>query len=294
MSLASIARVVGPRTRWGDHLYSWLRFRQKHGRNPRRGIDGSCVDHLYRLKVDGSLLDPLRQFVSDKEYVKRYVSATIGPQFTVETIEVLKSDSDIDRFTLPRMPCVVKPTHLSGRVSTYSTPEQEVNRGQLKVWLGTNYYLKQREQNYRYLRPKIIVEEFFSPDGKTVPNDYKVFCFFGVPKFIQVDIDRFGNHLRNFYDPEWRRLKLSYKRPGCERSDVEPPALAKMLEIAEELSQPFSFIRVDLYSIGDEVRVGELTNCPESANSSFQPLAADIAIGKMFRRNGSVSLAPFL
>ena len=285
---------MGPRTRWGDHLYSWLRFRKKHGRNPRRGIDGSYVDHLYRLKVDGSLLDPLRQFVSDKQYVKRYVSATIGPQFTVETIEVLKSDSDIDRFTLPCMPCVVKPTHLSGRVSIYSTHEQEVNRGQLKVWLGTNYYLKQREQNYRYLRPKIIVEEFFSPDGKTVPGDYKIFCFFGTPRFIQLDIDRFGRHFQNYYDTGWNKLDFSYEQPGRERPDPEPPALSEMLAIAARLSQGFSFVRVDMYAIGNEIKVGELTNCPNCANSAFRPPAADRAIGRMFREAESVSLAPFL
>ena len=259
MSLASIARVVGPRTRWGDHLYNWLRFRQKHGRNPRRGIEGSYIDHLYHLKVDGSLLDPLRQFVSDKEYVKRYISAAIGPQFTVETIAVLKSDSDIDRFTLPHMPCVVKPTHLSGRVSIHSTHEREVNRGQLKAWLGTNYYLKQREQNYRYLRPKIIVEEFFSPDGTTVPGDYKIFCFFGTPRFIQFDIDRFGRHFQNYYDTEWNKLVFSYEQPGCERPDPEPRALSEMLAIAARLSQGFSFVRVDMYAMGiisDSARIG--------------------------------------
>ena len=293
MSLASIFRVVGPRTPRGDHLYSWLRFRQKHGRFPRRGPEGGYSDHLYRLKVDGSLLDPLRQFVSDKQYVKQYIGATVGPQFAVETIRILTSASEVDRLTLPRVPCVIKPTHLSGRVTIHTSHEQEPDRERLKKWLRINYYLKQREQNYRYLRPKIIVEEFFSPDGKTVPVDYKVFCFFGTPRVIQVDLDRFGDHLRNFYDTAWRRLQVSCKRPGCEHPDPEPPALEEMLDVAAKLSQPFSFIRVDMYAIGHEVRVGELTSCPESANSPFRPPAADDSIGKMFRRNESVSLASF-
>ena len=248
---------------------------------------------MYRLKVDGSLLDPLRQFVSDKQYVKQYISGTVGPQFSVDTIRILTSASEVDRLTLPRIPCVVKPTHLSGRVSIHTSHDQEPDRERLKKWLGTNYYRKQREQNYRFLRPRIIIEDFFSPDGQTVPEDYKVFCFFGTPRFIQVDLDRFGSHLRNFYDTEWRRLKVFCKRPGCDNQDSEPPALSEMLEIAAKLSQPFSFIRVDMYAIGDEVKVGELTNCPESANSPFLPPAADDMIGKMFRGNETVSLASF-
>lgn len=293
MSLASLFRVIGPRTPRGDHLYSWLRFRQKHGRSPRWGSEGSYSDHLYRLKVDGSLLDPLRQFVSDKQYVKQYICGTVGPQFAVRTLRILTTASEVDRLTLPRIPCVVKPTHLSGRVTIHTSHDQEPDRERLKKWLGINYYLKQREQNYRFLRPKIIIEEFFSPDGLTVPCDYKVFCFFGKPRFIQVDLDRFGSHLRNFYDTGWRRLRVSCKRPGGEHSDPEPPALTEMLDIAAKLSQPFPFIRVDMYAIGDEVKVGELTNCPESANSPFRPSTADDTIGKMFRRNETVSLASF-
>ena len=35
-------------------------------------------DRLLKIKLDGSLLDPLRQFITDKEYVKYYVSAVVG------------------------------------------------------------------------------------------------------------------------------------------------------------------------------------------------------------------------
>ena len=290
MSLNAIFRDIAPQARWADHFYNWLRFRKMHGRSPRRGNDATFSDRLYHLKVDDSLLDPLRQYVSDKEYVKQYVAGIVGKQHTVETIQILTSFADIEAFRLTRIPCVVKPTHLSGEVSIHTTRNQTPKKDLLKRWLHVSHYARRREQNYRLLQPKIIVEEFFSVDGETVPEDYKIFCFHGVPRFIQVDLDRFGNHLRNFYDTEWNKLSFTLKCPGCEKPDPRPRTLERMTAIAAELSRSFSFIRVDLYSVEDEVKVGELTNCPESASYSFQPVAGEEAVGRMFDRDGTTSL----
>ena len=41
------------------------------------------------MKKDGTLLDPLRQFVTDKEYVKYYIASVVGWQHTIETYKVL-------------------------------------------------------------------------------------------------------------------------------------------------------------------------------------------------------------
>ena len=55
----------------------------------------------------------------------------------------------------------------------------------MQGWFDVNYYELSREQNYRYHLPTVIVEEFFSVDGDTVPKDYKMFCVDGVPKCIR-------------------------------------------------------------------------------------------------------------
>ena len=293
MSLTAIFRDISPPSRWADHVYSWLRFRQKHRRFPRSDSTGSYCDRLYRMKVDGSLLDPLRQFVSDKEHVKHYVSGTIGKQYNIETIGILVSQSDIDRFELPRFPCVVKPTHLSGEIEFFGESRKSLNKGVLRKWLSANHYMKKREQNYRYLKPKIIVERFFSPDGMIIPMDYKIFCFHGIPGFIQVDRNRFGNHIQNFYDIYWTKIDFTLMTCGSKDYDVKPPSLDIMLDIAAKLSQSFSFMRVDLYGIADEVRVGELTNCPGAADHQFQPLSAERVIGRMFDRGSTIDLSSF-
>ena len=281
MSLNAIFRDLTPCAPWSDRLYFWLRFRKMHGRSPRNGDAATFSDYLYHMKVNGSLLDPLRQLVSDKEYVKQYVNGIVGEQHTIKTLQILSSPSEVDEFSLPCVPCVAKPSHLSGEISIYLRHDQKPDTALLKKWLRTNYYVRKRELNYRHLQPKIIVEDFFSVDGKSVPRDYKIFCFHGVPRFVQVDIDRFGKHERNFYDTQWSKLYFSCKRPASQVVVPRPRSLATMLEVSAKLSREFSFIRVDLYTIGNEVKVGELTNCPEAGDYPFEPPTAEEAIGRM-------------
>ena len=293
MSLSALFRDIDPRTKWGDRFYSWLRFRQKHQRLPRRYTDRGYADHLYRMKVDGSLLDPLRQFVSDKEYVKYYVHSTVGSQYVMETLQILTSYSDVDTLVLPRIPCVVKPTHLSGNVEIYTLSGQAPNRDIMKRWFDISHYNKKREQNYRYLSPKIIVEDFFSKDGETPPKDYKIFCLNGAPRFVQIDTNRFTKYIQNFYDIHWTKIDITLMTlPGNEH-DAKPPMLARMLDIAATLSRPFSFMRVDLYAVRDEIKVGEVTNCPGGGDHQFRPSSAERAVGRMFESDSTADLSSY-
>ncbi len=239
------------------------------------------TDHIYRIKVDGTLTDPLRQFVTDKEFAKLYVEHMVGPGYLPETYQILRNTDDIKSSTLEQIPCVLKPTHLSGAVLFCTEKSQIIDRNLLHMWLNTNYYHISREVNYRYLRPKIIIEEFLSEDDCSIPKDYKFFCFHGAPKLIQLDEGRFGHHTRNFYDMRWNRLPMTYGYPSGPENNV-PPLLEEMSEIASRLAEPFSFVRVDLYASRVGIRVGELTFCPEGANAPILPHVADIELARLF------------
>ena len=266
----SIMRRLCPRNGVGDSVFSWYRFVESQRRLPRK--TGELInDRLYRMKVDGTLLDPLRQFVSDKEFVKIYIAGTVGDEYNVGTYDILRRSSEIDGYRPSRFPCVVKPTHLSGPVKICLTAEDFPRSELLKSWVSRSHYQRTREQNYKRLQPKIIVEEFLSSDGTSSPDDYKVYCFYGIPKFIHVDADRFDNHTRNFYDIEWRHLDVEWAYPRRPLADPRPEALSEMLRVASALSTPFDFIRIDLYVVGKQVRVGELTNCPDGVNGVIKP-----------------------
>ncbi len=55
----------------------------------------------------------------------------------------------------------------------------------------------------------------------------------------------------------------------------KPENLDVMLRIAGELSKYFEFIRIDLYSNGTRVYVGELTSFPGNIEGDFIPLESE-------------------
>ena len=285
-ALASGAlRRLLPYNHWGDFAYALWLYRVGQGRFPSLDSTPSRYsDRLFRMKVDGTLLNPLRQFITDKEYVKYYIGSVVGWQHTTETYRVLHGPDEVDGLELERLPCVLKPTHSSGPAMFITDPMQTLDRELMKSWFEINYYKGIREQNYKHLRPKVIVEEFFSKDGYTVPSDYKVFCFDGVPKFVQVDSDRHIFHTRNLYDTHWNRLPFTLHYPEKSEDIPRPTQLDKMLKIAARLSHPFSFIRVDMYANCSEVKVGELTNCPGSANEKVTLATGEFTLGRLFEQ----------
>ena len=118
-----------------------------------------------------------------------------------------------------------------------------------------------------------------------MPKDYKIFCFYGMPKFIQVDSGRFSKFTRNFYDLCWNRISMKIKYPTGEQEDEEPALLEEMLAIARKLSAPFSFVRVDLYATATEIRIGELTFTPGGIVQALRPDEAEFTVGSYLSDN---------
>jgi hypothetical protein len=218
----------------------------------------------------------VRVFITDKEFLKQYVRAKIGDEFNIPTIAVLKTVDETLSFNYPET-CIIKPTHASGMVIIRRNGEA-IDFEKIKGWFATNYYLATREANYKNLKPKVIVEPLVF--GSDNPNDYKIFCINGVPKLIQVDLDRHTQHKRTFYSSDWVKQPFSIIYP--EGGEVEKPQnLDSMLKVAASLSEGFSLIRVDLYSDGEKVYVGELTNCSEDAGGFFIPASGESIATKL-------------
>lgn len=253
----------------GDRLYHRLNFMRKHQRAPNGAMLWNDV--WYRMKTSEEILDPLRVFVSDKEHVKQFVKEQLGDEYNVPTIAVLRSAAEVDAFDFPA-DCCIKPTHASGQV-ILRTNGSPVDRERIKRWFGIDYYRSGREWNYRGLDPKVIVEPLIF--GATNVEDFKIFCFRGEPRLIQVDLDRHIDHRRKFFDVEWNEQDFSIIYPRSTADFPRPASLPKMLAAARKLSAPFSFVRIDLYSDGDQVLVGEITNCSENAGGFFVPRSAE-------------------
>jgi hypothetical protein len=56
---------------------------------------------------------------------------------------------------------------------------------------------------------------------------------------------------------------------------MKPKKLSKMIEIAENLSKGFTFVRVDLYYSNDSIYFGELTFTPAAGLDTSFTIAGD-------------------
>jgi hypothetical protein len=269
-----------PRNVAGDTFFCWLAFLKNHGRMPNRSHPIYFSDHLFKLRASGELYDPLRQITSDKILTKAYVEHFLGRGFIPETICIITSDIEVDAFQFSR-PCVIKPSHASQLIRVLRDQNDDLDRDELKNWLRFDYYRCGREANYRYIRKRIIVEELLCDSNNALPNDFKLFCFNGEPQLVQVDAGRFVNHTRNFYSTEWVFLPVQFRYPN-HPIEPKPDKIQDMIEVARTLARPFSFVRVDLYVIGDRIYVGELTHMPENGRGTFYPRDVDCGLSSLF------------
>jgi len=264
-----------PENRYGDNFIAYITFLRAHRRPPSDKL--LFNDVLYKIKTTDEIMDPMRVFVSDKEFVKLFVKSVSGDQYNVPTIKVLHTMEEVNGYPFPS-DCCIKPTHLSGEV-ILRKQNDPIDFEKINRWFKSSYYHTNREANYKTLKPKVIVEPLIF--GSDNLSDYKIFCYMGKPKLIQVDIDRYIEHTEKFYDPEWNEMPFSIHFPRSADKQIEKPKnLDTMLEVASSLSSYFNFVRVDLYSNDAECLVGEITNCPGGATGFVENLYSN---GKVSR-----------
>jgi hypothetical protein len=225
--------------------------------------------------------DPLLKICADKVSARAFVAEKVGAKHLVPSIAIYDSVDQIDFDALPAS-FVLKASHGSGWNIICRDKKRldvAVTRRKLARWHSQNFYEIGREWAYDALTPRILAEEFINgPDGDS-PWDYKVFCFHGVARFIQVDYARFSDHTRALYDLHWNQLPCALEYPRRVQPSARPVALPELLRVAETLSIGFPFVRVDLYALGMRVLFGEMTFYPGKGVERFYPTSWDREFG---------------
>lgn len=260
----------------GDNVFLLFKFLEIHKRLPSDQLIFN--DYLYQNKVNGELTNPLRVFVTDKEFVKIFIRAMIGEEYTVPTISILRTPEEAMNYRYPTQ-CCIKPTHLAGGKCILRIDNEPIDFQKIQSWFSKSHYHSSRGANYKTLKPKVIIEPIIFND--TNINDYKIFCYQGKAKLIEVDKDRFIEHKRNFYSNTWQIMPFSFAYPNFEGIITKPKNLDQMLEIASKLAINFEFISVDLYTNGSSIFVGELTNCPGDGEGIFLPNGSEEEVSKI-------------
>lgn len=213
----------------------------------------------------------------DKLQTQDYVRERLGER---SVPNVLKVADQAEAFSDLMGPFVLKANHGSGWVILVDAPRLLTNeeKALAQSWMATDYGADRREWAYQRARPLLYAEEFLMPGP---PPDYKFHVFGGVPKVIQVDIDRFADHRRVFMRPDWVPLGTS-RYPLPRYSQPKPPNLDMMLGWASVLADKIDFLRVDMYDMGDRVLVGELTCYPGAGRDRFKPKSLDNWLGRQW------------
>lgn len=218
-------RCILPKTLWADRLIALIEFLKCHGRFPEKD-PRRYSDHLFALRTNGTLYDPLRQFVTDKEFAKLYVAAMVGVEYNIRTFQILRTKEAVESLMLDRFPCVLKPTSGAGQVHICRNANELPEVETLRQWMDIDFYEDTRQQNYRYLRQKIIVEEFLSEDGRTPAKNFKIWCFHGRPGFIRTESGQSAEYTRAFYDLNRQSMLVSIRYPspfrGHQAADAGP------------------------------------------------------------------------
>lgn len=269
-----------------DEFYLRIIYRIKIGKKLRLDNPQTFNEKLQWLKLNDR--QPVYTTMVDKYEVKKYVADKIGEKYIIPTIGVWDHFEDIDFDLLPDR-FVLKCTHDSGGLILCEDKSAlDLKKAKRKIVrsLHNNYYYIFREWPYKNVRPRIIAEEYMTDGSNIVPEDYKVYCFNGEPKYIVVFHNRFCNEKglsETVYDTDWipQGFSMSVHFAVSNIIEDKPECLEELLNICRILCQEIPQVRIDFYIIKQKIFFGEITLYTASGLQKMIPEEMDVVIGKM-------------
>ena len=216
---------------------------------------------------------------ADKILLHKYSKFKIGKDICNKIYKIYQNPQQIDFNELPNN-FVIKTNHGSG-FNIIVDNKTDLNYTNVKEtlndWMKIDYGKLYAEFHYSYIKRKIFVEEFIGNDLK----NYKFLCYNGKPKYVYLSISENHTKYRNFYDMNWNFLNYScLSEPHPYLNFSKPKHFDLMKEYAKILSSDFIFVRVDLYQLENEVRLGELTFSPMGGFFFCKNKTDEIELGK--------------
>lgn len=222
----------------------------------------------------------------DKYEVKKYIKERLGEEYIVPTIGVWDKFEEIEFKDFPEQ-FVLKCTHSGGIIICKDKSEFNLEEARRKIndSMRKNYFLHGREWPYKNVRPRILAEEFVPNSNDEQGEDslvvYKVFCFGGEPKLIQViQNDKRKDESIDYFDIDWKLLELKQNFPNSKIHLNKPDKFSEMLDLSSELSKGTPFLRVDWYVSMGKLLFSEFTYYSDAGIAAFEPEEWDRKLGE--------------
>ena len=271
-----------PVEEYPNRLKAW--FKEQTGKELHLDNPQTFNQKLNWLKLYDK--NPLKSLCADKFLASKWAKKHCPELHTVKIIKSWKRAKDIDFSKLPQK-FALKCNHGSG-MNIIVTDKSLLNIPEtiekLNYWMQMDYahWNHSFEIHYSSIKRRIICEEFIESDGEQGLLDYKIHCFNGVPKFIEVQAGHHdGQATSVFFDINWNRLNITRKNMVSTSAEISKPnQLIAMLTIAKKLSSSFEYVRVDLYELHNKVYFGEMTFTPGMCIFLWEPPQVDIEWGR--------------
>lgn len=265
-----------------DKLYLQLAYRRATGRKLELNPPRTYTQKLQWIKLYDR--NPLYTIMVDKYKAKEYASQIIGEDHVVPLLGVWNTPEEIDWNSLPKQ-FVLKTNHDCGGLVICKDKEKldkEAAITKIRKSLRRDYWLAGREWPYKNIERKIIAEKYIE-DSTGGLVDYKVMCFNGEPKLIEVHLGRYSsNHTQDFYDMQWNKTDIAQISSGSV-SDIiieKPNCFDEMIGMSQKLATGIPHVRVDWYIVDNHLYLGELTFFDASGFDGFVPEKYDYILGE--------------
>lgn len=269
-----------------DKKHLRILYKSQFGKYPNLENPQSYNEKIQWLKLhDRKSWYPV---VVDKMRAKGWASERIGSEYIVPTYQSWASAWDIDISHLPDR-FVLKTNHDCGGV-VICHDKTSFDLGRARKFLGKHlnhdYYLLRREWPYSQVKRCVFAEEYIEPDscddGDDLP-DYKVLCFGGKARFIELHSGRMRKraHTQDLYTPDWQLLPIVWDMPMSGRVSKRPDRLDEMLTCSETLSRDFEHVRIDWFESGGHLLLGEITLYDGAGFSPFENQQDDLDFGAL-------------
>ncbi len=262
------------------------RYRKKYKvnlnlENPKTFFDKiNYIKHYY--------FDSKETILSDKYRVKQYLADSgdgdIVPKalFFTDDVRELEKWISNNKDSIKRF--VIKSNHSCGDIFIYNNGVITRKYGikikslkavyrMLKIAMKYNHYYTCFENNYRYIKPLIFVEEYIDMDNAT---EYEFMTNYGQIKFVNVVNKRQSEKKSELlYDSYWNPL-------GSNKNQlVVPPNINYMKLFISKYASNFPFCRVDFIENENGLHFCEFTFIKSGGIGSFESKEMNEVTGSM-------------
>ncbi|RSK33699.1 ATP-grasp fold amidoligase family protein [Bhargavaea beijingensis] len=260
----------------------WYHFKKLPNLKEPRTLN----EKLQWLKLNTYADDPLTKQCSDKFAVRDYLIENGHEDKLNELIAVYDSVEEIKWGDLPNK--FALKLNFGSQFNIICPNKDLLNikeaEKKLKKWWKSKFHLIYSEMQYKGTKKKIIVEKYLQPKQGVLPEDYKFYCFNGKAEYVMVCVNRDkGKPEFYFFDRDWKLARLNNwgKEAPNDFTLPKPPQIDEAFSLADQLSTPFPFVRVDFYIIDGKIIFGELTFTPSGAVDPNRLPETDLLFGEM-------------